>query len=104
MAAAVEREDIGVIAQEVEKVLPELVKVNKGYGNTKSVSYSQMIAVIIEGVKELADKVSQNVKDIMGLNDKVDSLERRVSSLEEENKQMRAQLCELHPELKSCKK
>lgn len=96
--------DIGLVAQEVEKVFPELVKTDKNEGKVKTVNYSQMVAVVIEAVKELADKVADNVKEIMGLNDKVDHLERRVSSLEEENRLMREQLCELHPELKSCLK
>ena len=42
---------IGVIAQEIETVLPELVLTNsEGY---KSVAYSQITAVLIEAVKEL---------------------------------------------------
>jgi hypothetical protein len=43
--------DIGVIAQEVEAVLPELVTTSKdGY---KAVNYSNLTAVLIEAVKEL---------------------------------------------------
>lgn len=48
---------IGVIAQEVEKVYPELVK-TKGDG-FKTVNYVQMVAVLIEGVKELNTKVEK---------------------------------------------
>jgi hypothetical protein len=41
---------IGVIAQDVEKVLPELVKTDpQGY---KAVSYEKLTAVLIEAVKE----------------------------------------------------
>lgn len=47
--------DYGVIAQEVEEVLPELVKTrDNGY---KAVKYERLIAVLIEGVKELNEKV-----------------------------------------------
>ncbi|WP_421869437.1 tail fiber domain-containing protein [Marinoscillum sp.] len=47
---------IGVIAQEVEAIYPEFVHTNEdGY---KSVNYSQMVAVLIEAVKELDAKVS----------------------------------------------
>ncbi|MBB3696945.1 tail fiber domain-containing protein [Flammeovirga yaeyamensis] len=46
---------IGVIAQEVEKVYPELVvEDNKGM---KSVHYAQTVAVLIEAIKELNQKV-----------------------------------------------
>ena len=41
--------NIGVIAQEVEKVLPELVHTD----STKSVAYGNLTAVLIEAVKEL---------------------------------------------------
>ena len=43
----------GVIAQELEKVLPELVKGN----DPKTVSYSGIIGILIEAVKELKKEV-----------------------------------------------
>ena len=43
---------IGVIAQEIEKVLPEVV-VDAEY---KSVSYGNIVGLLIEAIKELADK------------------------------------------------
>jgi len=47
--------DIGVIAQEVEKVLPELVSDREnGY---KAVKYDKLTAVLIEAVKELSERV-----------------------------------------------
>lgn len=46
---------IGLIAQEVEEVLPELV-VDTDNG-TKAVNYSQMVAVLIEAIKELNQKI-----------------------------------------------
>lgn len=46
-----EGKQIGLVAQEVEKVLPELVPEDKdGY---KGVSYSKLTAVLVEAVKEL---------------------------------------------------
>jgi len=44
---------IGVIAQELEKVLPELVN----QGEYKSVNYNGIIGVLIEAVKELSAEV-----------------------------------------------
>jgi hypothetical protein len=47
--------DLGVIAQEVEAVLPTLVQTREnGY---KAVKYDKMVAVLIEAVKELSIKV-----------------------------------------------
>jgi hypothetical protein len=47
-----EREHIGVIAQELETVYPELVATNKDTG-MKAVAYDKLTAVLIEAVKEL---------------------------------------------------
>ena len=45
------RKRIGVIAQEVEKVLPELVRTRED--GLKAVAYPEMVAVLIEAIKEL---------------------------------------------------
>jgi len=46
---------MGVIAQDVEKVLPELVH---GFEGEKSLQYSGLIGVLVEAVKELSAKVA----------------------------------------------
>ena len=46
----------GVIAQEVEKVLPEVVGYDKGK-DVKTVSYGNMVGLLIEAVKELKQEV-----------------------------------------------
>lgn len=92
------KNDIGVIAQEVETVYPELVQTDvKGY---KSVAYGNLIAPIIEAIKELAQKtetltekiaalyanyLSQNAK-IESQEAKIQSLEARLSALEQDKK------------------
>ena len=53
-----EGHDIGVIAQEVEAVLPELVH-ERDYNNSKAVDYVKLTAVLIEAVKELSAKVEE---------------------------------------------
>jgi len=54
-----ERDNIGVIAQEVEKVLPEIVLTADDMMGTKSVDYSRITAVLIEAVKELSARVKE---------------------------------------------
>ena len=52
-----EGHDVGVIAQDVQAVLPEAVRINdSGY---LSVRYEKMIALLIEANKELANRVEQ---------------------------------------------
>jgi hypothetical protein len=53
----VRKQDIGVIAQEVEKVFPEIVAENSG--GYKAVKYERLVAVLIEAVKELSDEVAR---------------------------------------------
>ena len=48
--------DVGVIAQDVEAVFPDLVDTREsGY---KAVKYDKLVAVLIEAVKELNEKVN----------------------------------------------
>jgi trimeric autotransporter adhesin len=81
-ARAKERE-IGLLAQDVEKVLPELVYTDgKGY---KSLSYDKLVPVLVEAIKEQAS-------EIKGLKEKLsrfDTLEARLKRLE--SKDMTAQ-------------
>ena len=49
--------DIGVIAQDVEKVLPEAVSTKPD--GTKGVHYNKLIPLLIESVKELTNKVNE---------------------------------------------
>jgi Chaperone of endosialidase len=60
---------IGVIAQEVEKIIPEVIypKQSAPSYDTKSVAYANIIALLIEAIKE------QNVK--------IENLEKKLSQL-----------------------
>jgi len=48
---------IGLIAQEVEKIIPEVV--TKDMNGLKSVAYSNLVAVLVESIKELNQKVER---------------------------------------------
>ena len=62
----------GVIAQEVEKVLPEVV--TTGQNDMKSVAYGNMTGLLIEAIKELRDEITT----------KLNTLEERLDRLENE--------------------
>ena len=49
-------ECLGVIAQNIEEVFPELVKEGEDH---KTVNYNGLIGVLIEAVKELSDEVKE---------------------------------------------
>ena len=65
-----DKKHIGLIAQEVKNVLPEVV--NEGEDGYMSVNYSNIVALLIESVKELANKNER--------------LERRIKLLENRNR------------------
>ena len=57
-----EGHDIGVIAQEVEKVAPEIVVTrDDGY---KAVNYQKLTALLIEAVKELKEEIKELKRQI----------------------------------------
>ena len=53
---------MGVIAQEVEEVVPEVVITADDEMKTKSVDYGKLTALLIESVKELGEVVASDVK------------------------------------------
>ena len=57
-----EGHDVGVIAQEVEKVLPEVVQTREnGY---KAVKYEKMIPLLIESIKEQQEQIEELKKEV----------------------------------------
>lgn len=70
-----ERTEIGVIAQEVEEILPEVVTYAKDV-DEYSVSYGNMVALLIESTKEQQDIINKQQEEI-------DELKAMVSKLME---------------------
>jgi hypothetical protein len=60
--------DIGLLAQEVEDVLPEIVSTrHDGY---KAIQYDKVVALLVESVKELSNKVTELENKITELENK----------------------------------
>ena len=60
-----EGHDVGVIAQEVEKVLPEVVQTREdGY---KAVKYEKLVPLLIEAIKDL----NAEIEELKSINKKV---------------------------------
>jgi hypothetical protein len=71
-----DKEQMGFIAQEVEKVLPQLVTTDeKGY---KTVNYIQVIPLLTEAVKEQEQKMAQQQKQLEVLQQRLAALEKRL--------------------------
>ena len=54
--------NIGLVAEEVEKVLPDLVHTEDGTG-IKSLAYQNIVAVLVEAVKDLKSEIDSLRKD-----------------------------------------
>jgi hypothetical protein len=52
-----DKRSIGLIAQDVEKIIPEVVYTNKD--DTKSIAYGNIIAVLVESIKELTKRIKK---------------------------------------------
>ena len=61
----VRKHDIGVIAQEVEEILPEVVRERDD--GTKAVDYQKMVALLIEGMKEQQEQINHLTEQVNSL-------------------------------------
>jgi hypothetical protein len=68
-------EDLGVIAQEVEKVIPYIVATDAN-SKLKTVNYDSLIAVLIESVKSLDKKYDEQNSRIKAIETELKSIQR----------------------------
>tara|TARA_B100000073_G_C23666337_1_gene546711 strand:- start:515 stop:982 length:468 start_codon:yes stop_codon:yes gene_type:complete len=57
--------DVGLVAQEVEKVLPEVIQIRED--GIKAIAYEKVVPLLVESVKELSQKVDKQSKEIKRL-------------------------------------
>jgi hypothetical protein len=55
---------IGVIAQEIEKVIPEVVSTTNNADEMKSVAYGNVVGLLIEAIKDLQQEVEELKRDV----------------------------------------
>jgi fibronectin-binding autotransporter adhesin len=83
------RKEIGVIAQDVEAVFPELVRTKKDALKTKSVNYMGFIGYIIEAIKQMYAELNQ--KDLE--HDKqIAEMQAEIKKLQLQNQQLMEKL------------
>jgi hypothetical protein len=91
--------DFGVIAQEVEKVLPEAVSTDaSGY---KAVKYPNLVSPLIEATKDLYGMCKANESEIQSTNKKAIEVERKLASVQDENSLLKQKLTNQEKILKS---
>ncbi len=105
-----DHKQVGVIAQDVEKIYPELVETDsKGI---KSVNYSHLVAPLIEAIKTLYNHLtliaSTQTKQAREISSKVDKseveiLRDQIENLKKENAAIKAWVCARDPNAIFCK-
>lgn len=83
------KKKMGVLAQEVLKIIPEVVNYDED-SDSYSVAYGNIVGVLIEGIKDLAHEVT----DLTG----------EMTRLSAENKQMAIDIRDIRDLLESCQK
>jgi len=66
-------EQIGLIAQDVEKIIPEVV--NESADGYKSIEYAKLVSVLIESIKEQQEQIDRQQDHIETLSERIDELE-----------------------------
>lgn len=94
--------ELGVIAQEVERVFPEVV-VNESNG-IKAVKYQNLISPLIESTKQLYGICQSNRSNIEATIRGLASVQADVQKLKEENAQLKGQLKDLNRRLELLEK
>ena len=76
------KHEIGVIAEEVGAVVPEVVSYEDNGKDARGVDYSRLTALLIEAVKQQQQQIKTQQQQITRLNRKVDILQTRLRTVE----------------------
>ena len=87
------RKQIGLIAQELEPIFPELV--HTGADGYKSVDYSKLVAVIVEAIKEQQAIIETQNRRLSGVEVKVSDLKAKLEQTRTENEAQNQRLNQL---------
>jgi hypothetical protein len=88
-----DQQDIGFIAQEVEKVEPRLV--TKDQSGFKAVKYGNIIAIIVEAIKELDQKLKMLIRSDEDKRREISSLKMKLQEQRDRRKSIDLDLAEL---------
>jgi len=95
--------DIGLIAQEVEEVFPELVDTNRVTGY-KAVKYGNLVSPLIESTKELYGMCKASEEQMRSIASVVDDMQVKLEKVIKENQELREELKEIRQMLKAREK
>ena len=76
-----DKKELGVIAQEVEKFIPEMIKVND-YGY-KMVNYNKLVPILLEGIKTQQKEINVLKQENKELKENMNKIYDRLNNLEQ---------------------
>jgi hypothetical protein len=72
------KEDIGLVAEEVGQVVPEIVTYEKNGKDAQSLDYSRLVPVTIEAIKELKAENKSLREENNTLHERLKAVERKI--------------------------
>ncbi len=72
---------IGFIAQDMEKIIPEIVNTNKDADAYKSIDYIKLIPVLIKGIQEQQELIASQADQLKELQKKIDLQKQEMTAL-----------------------
>lgn len=73
------RHDVGMIAEEVGQVIPELVLFEDNGKDARSIDYARLTAVLVEAIKSQQTQIDAQQKQIESLNEQVGQLQQGIA-------------------------
>jgi len=75
-----QKTQVGFIAQQVETIFPEVVETDKN--GFKSMIYSNLVAPVVEAIKELYEKITRHEREIASLKDENIKKDQQIKALQ----------------------
>ena len=87
------KKEIGVIAQEIEELLPEVIR--PGLHNYKAVRYENITGLLIEGLREQKTQIEGMDSQIQGMTSKIERMDSQIQGMASQIQGMASQIQEM---------
>lgn len=94
------RDEVGLIAQDLEKSAPELVVNTEASPELKKINYTSLIYVAINAIKEFRTKILRNSER---LDEEIQGLKVKLQETKRQNSEIRDRMCQIDPTSPPCR-
>jgi hypothetical protein len=89
------KHDIGLIAEEVGKVIPEVVSYEENGKDATAVDYAKLVPVLIEGMKEQQQMLEDRDAQITAQQEQIKAQQQQIAALQEDSHEFEARMTAL---------